>query len=230
MIKYEFHPFANIFPMMEGEAFHAFVKDIEARGQQEPIWLYEGKILEGRNRYRACELLKREVQTKDYIGNDPIGFVLSANVHRRHLTEAQRAMVGASLADLVTGANQHTKGGLSASAAAALLKVGTASIERARVILRSGDPDLIKAVTEGRVSVTAAAKQSKPNNGKPKPDKKPKPPKNLSGKIEGLVKSLVAALKEWKAESANDAITATSNLIGQLKAADLIEARGKKAA
>ena len=57
---YTFHPYADIFPLLEGPAFDALVEDIRERGQQEPIWLYEGKILDGRNRYRALQQLGRE--------------------------------------------------------------------------------------------------------------------------------------------------------------------------
>src|SRR5262245_11343514 len=52
---YEVHPLAEIFPPLEGPAFDALVADIMGRGLQEPIWLYENKILDGRNRYRACQ-------------------------------------------------------------------------------------------------------------------------------------------------------------------------------
>ena len=163
------HPFADIFPLLEGEAFNALVQDIEARGQQEPIWTFEGKILDGRNRYRACQILGRDPVVQEFTGNDAVGFVLSANLHRRHLTEAQRAMVGANLSNLVVGANQHTKElGLSAKSAADLLKVSTASIERAKVILKSGDTDLIKSVTAGETSVAAGVEAAKKGKGKAK--------------------------------------------------------------
>jgi ParB-like chromosome segregation protein Spo0J len=227
------HPFAEVFPPLDGEAFDALVKDIEARGQQEPIWVYEDKILDGRNRYRACQIAGHEPVVKEYTGNDPIGFVLSANLHRRHLNEGQRAMIGAKLASLVVGANQHTKElGLSAKAASDLLKVGTASIERAKVILKSGDPELIKDVTTGKVSVAAAAQTAKKRNGKSKTqssepeneeDKLAKERQKLSDKIDSLVDNLVGTLKELKALDADNAIAATGDLLNQLKAADLIE-------
>jgi len=89
---YDVHPLADIFPQLEGPAFIAFSEDIDKRGQQEPVWLYEGKVIDGRNRCRALEMLGREVKTQAYTGNDPVGFVLSANLHRRHLDESQRAM------------------------------------------------------------------------------------------------------------------------------------------
>jgi len=161
--KYDFHPLADLFPMLEDKsaAFEALVEDIRERKQQEPVWLYEGKILDGRNRYLACQKLGREIQVKDFVGDDPIGFVLSANLHRRHLDESQRAMVAAKLTSLEVGANQHTKGqGISIDVASKLLNVGRASIDRARKVLAAGDPKLVAAVEQGQVSVSAAANQT----------------------------------------------------------------------
>jgi hypothetical protein len=47
------------------------------------MWLYEGQILDGRNRARACEALGIEPETRVYAGDDPVGFVISRNLHRR---------------------------------------------------------------------------------------------------------------------------------------------------
>src|SRR6266436_1010415 len=110
--EYKFHPYADLFPMLDENSvgFKALVEDIEQRGQQEYIRLYEGMILDGRNRYRACQKLGLDIKTMDFVLPDPIGFVLSANLHRRHLNEGQRAMVAAKLTSLEVGRNQHTKG------------------------------------------------------------------------------------------------------------------------
>src|SRR5262245_6779649 len=249
------HPFAEVFPPLDGEAFNALVKDIEARDQQEPIWVDEGKILDSRNRYRACQILGREPEVREFTGKDAMGFVLSANLHRRHLNESQRAMVGAKLASLVMGANQHTKEiGLSAKSAADLLNVSTASIERAKVILKSGDTEIIKDVTAGKTSVTAGAEAVKKGKGKQSQQTTSAEPKTeepkteeekpeteeeklakerlkLSDKNDKLVEKLIDNLKEWKKVDAVNAITAASNLLNQLKAAELIEERkGRKAA
>ena len=51
----EFHPLAELFPMIEGAEFGGLVEDIKANGLRQPICLHEGKILDGRNRYLACE-------------------------------------------------------------------------------------------------------------------------------------------------------------------------------
>lgn len=94
MKKYLFHPLAAIFPLnTEGPEFDAFVESIKRIGLQQPIVLYEGKILDGRRRYRAC---KQAGVTPTFVAWDgngsPIDFVMSANALRRHLTQSQLAV------------------------------------------------------------------------------------------------------------------------------------------
>jgi len=50
----KFHAAANIFPLLEGDEFEVFKVDIKRHGQREMILTFEGKILDGRNRFRAC--------------------------------------------------------------------------------------------------------------------------------------------------------------------------------
>ena len=89
----EFHPAANIFPLMQGEAFDSLVADIQAHGLIEPISLFDGKIIDGRNRYRACLEAGVEPRFRQYEGPAKwiVQFILSANLERRHLTSDQRA-------------------------------------------------------------------------------------------------------------------------------------------
>jgi hypothetical protein len=166
--KYPPHPIAEIFPMLDPTSaeFSALVEDIKENDLREQIVLYEDMILDGRNRYLALVVSGREIKDthfKKYYGSDPIGFVLSANLHRRHLNESQRAMIGAKMASFEVGDNQHKLEGVSIDTASKLLNVGRASIARARKVLGFGDPQTIQQVMAGKLTVSkAAAALSKP--------------------------------------------------------------------
>jgi hypothetical protein len=86
----KFHPLADIFPLMRGPEFDDLVADIRTHGLIESIVIYEGKVLDGRNRYRACEEAGVWPKFEDYTGNTPAAYVISANIRRRHLTAEQR--------------------------------------------------------------------------------------------------------------------------------------------
>ena len=106
---YEFHPIANLFPLLQGEEYMKFKEDIEKEGQRERGVLYEGKILEGRNRYRARTELGLEFICKELpAGVDPYAFVVSANIRRRHLTPGQASDLANKIATMKRGDNRFT--------------------------------------------------------------------------------------------------------------------------
>jgi hypothetical protein len=150
------HPLAELFPLLDGAELDDLVKDVAANGVHEPIWIYEGKILDGRNRYRAAQEAGVECPLREYIGEDPVGFVVSLNLKRRHLNESQRSMVAAKLANLAIGDNQHSEG-LPIGRASELLNVGGRSVARAKEVRDHGAPELQQAVERGGISVSAAA-------------------------------------------------------------------------
>jgi len=91
------HKFADIFPMIEGDGLENLKQDIKEHGQLEPVILYEGKILDGRNRYRACKELGLDVKTEEYKGEKPLEFVISLNFKRRHLTQSQAGVIALTI-------------------------------------------------------------------------------------------------------------------------------------
>src|ERR1019366_3351516 len=158
-------------------------KDIEKNGLHEPIVVlvegrasiggderyedYEarvkaGQILDGRNRFEACRRAGIEPELCAIDSADPVAYVISANIHRRHLDASQRAIIAAKLATLAKGENQHTARAVpSQEKAAKLMNVSVASVQRARVVLDRGSPELVQAVESGFIPVKAAAAVAK---------------------------------------------------------------------
>ena len=106
----EFNPVANIFPLMQGAEYNQLKDDIAANGLLDPIWLdTEGKILDGRNRYRVCLDVGVDPQYRTYQGDDELKFVISKNLHRRHLSESQRAVIASRLANMQRGGDRPSE-------------------------------------------------------------------------------------------------------------------------
>src|SRR5574341_550796 len=103
----EFHPISKIYPLIEGSEFIALKADIEKNGLLEAIWLHpDGRILDGRNRWRACqELDGTEATFRTYEGDQSIqslvSFIRSLNEKRRHLDSSQLACVAVECEELV---------------------------------------------------------------------------------------------------------------------------------
>jgi ParB-like chromosome segregation protein Spo0J len=93
----ESHPLANLFPLLEGSEFEELVADIKANGLVEPIVIFEDKILDGRNRYRACLAAGVEPAFRPFMGDDPLAYIISLNLRRRHLTAEQKRELIAGL-------------------------------------------------------------------------------------------------------------------------------------
>jgi ParB-like chromosome segregation protein Spo0J len=109
MAKLGFHDLADLFPLLDDDDLQRLADDIRENGLRESIWLYQGKILDGRNRYRACQIVGVEPSFDEFSGNDSeaLKLVISLNLHRRHLTISQRAMVAAALEHFQHGGNRQ---------------------------------------------------------------------------------------------------------------------------
>lgn len=150
------HPLAGLFPMLSDSELAELGEDIATRGQEQPVWLLDGKILDGRNRDEACHRIGIDAWTQDYAGDDPLGFVLSLNLRRRHLNEVQRAMVAAKIVDWVNGMNQTTGGAhVPAREAGRMLSISERAVKAMRRVREHGAGELIAAMEEGRISIKA---------------------------------------------------------------------------
>lgn len=90
----QFHPVTEIFPPMSAEEYTALKSDIQANGLHESIWTYQGKIVDGRNRYQACKDLRIAPRYREWDSKGSlVQFVVSLNLNRRHLTSSQKAVL-----------------------------------------------------------------------------------------------------------------------------------------
>lgn len=174
------HPAADLFPLMEGDQLRELIEDIRKHGQRDPIVLYQGKILDGRNRLRACRELGIEPKLREWEnGVDPFAWCISENLHRRHLTPAQCAAVAVELKahyeaeakerQRASGGNRETKSvspnldePLQRQAAAQAAKATGASRSNVYVLQRVKDhsPETFEAAKRGELSVAEAARKA----------------------------------------------------------------------
>lgn len=186
--QYEVHPAAAIFPMMTEEEYQGLKQDIAENGQRDDIPMWCGQIVDGRNRLRACEELGLEPRIADLDEDtEPWKYVISYNLHRRHLSSSQRAMVASAIATGKNGSNQHgVEGGQNCppsstiDAAATSLNVSPMSVKLAKVVQQHGSDAVKKAVEQGKLPVSLAAKLVKKE-----PDKR-KQTRILSGGVKDV--------------------------------------------
>lgn len=164
------HPLCTLFPRMEGAEFEALKKDIKANGLRSPIVVHKGMVLDGGNRFRACADLGIKPETVEFAGGNIVSFVLSANLHRRHMTAGQQAAIVASATDW---AKAHRHGGdrksdqaealpLDSVSARAAVAGATERTQRDADKLVREHPKLAKQVAQGKKSLYRAVQETKP--------------------------------------------------------------------
>ena len=185
-MTYELHPLCSLFPRLTGPEFSSLCDDIKTNGLDSPIVLHDGMILDGGNRYRACVEAGVEPTFVVFSGDDIVSFVLSANLHRRHLTTGQHAAIVSSVTNwsLAQGQGRPDKpatvAGLSTVAARAAQSGASDRTQRTADKVAKSDPALAVAVGHGKVTLAKAAEQvgEAPRSTKSaKPKKAAKPAK-----------------------------------------------------
>jgi hypothetical protein len=167
----ELHPLCTYFPRMTAEEYNSLKDDLVRNGQNQPIYTYNGFILDGGNRYRALTEAGVEPIIQEYNGTDPVSFVLSQNLHRRHLSQGQAAIIVASLQDWSqanSAGNPNWSGnkGVSQSDRANQAGVGIRTQRMADKVARE-DPELAKKVSTGEITLVTAINALKPETEKP---------------------------------------------------------------
>jgi hypothetical protein len=166
-MAFKIHPFAEHFPRMGAEEYETLKADICEHGQQIPIVKQGDTILDGRHRYDACRELDIEPLIKEWEGSgSPLAFIVSMNLHRRHLDPGQRGLIAAEiraaspnfrLSQDVDGSGQ--KSGITFPEAAELMQVSKATVEDAAVVLEKGTAAEIDAVRTGKAAPSAVARE-----------------------------------------------------------------------
>jgi hypothetical protein len=162
--EYAIHAAADLFPMMSETEYDGLKEDIRVNGQRDPVTMWCDEVIDGRNRLRACGELGIEPAFTELSPDiDPVDWVLSHNLHRRHLTTAQRAMVASNLATLLAGRPGKLNSSIelfmsSQAKAAEQLNVSVSSVKRARRVRKNASKKVIAAVEAGTMSLSAAEK------------------------------------------------------------------------
>lgn len=152
--KHETHPIADAYPLMSEHRLASLVDDIDANGQRLAVTLFEGRILDGRNRYLACVKLGIEPRFDTFEGDEDeaIRFVVSMNHERRDLDDGQRALAVRRLAkqlDRIRKAKNESQ--------PALPGVSDEHAGMAEKLEQDGAPELVEAVEKGVIPLHAAA-------------------------------------------------------------------------
>jgi hypothetical protein len=195
------HPAAALFPLMQGEEFRALVADIKKHGLRQRIVTHDGQILDGRNRERACIAAGVEPEHTPFQGDDPVAFVISANIHRRHLDAKQKRDLIARLLKMAPEKSDRQV------AAAVKASKGTVGAVRSEME-RRGQIGHVEARTDTRGRQQPAKKKRLPS----KPVTEPSWAVNAFGQWLGKI------LERASADKRRDVIRGLRNTLDQAEA------------
>jgi len=184
------HPAADVFDMFDEDSMTDLENDIKLNGQHMPIIIWKGMIVDGRNRYAACIRggVAPKIKEKNFESEaECIRFIISTNVHRRHLTTEQRAMIASELAKLGRGGDHGANAGIQALAmtqtqAADAMQVSRDSVQKARAITQA-DPALAAEVKAGTRSLHSAHQEIKRRSAPAKPVEPPTDPDQAADSV-----------------------------------------------
>jgi hypothetical protein len=167
--KLEIHPLAAVFPEVTGEDYAKLMAEIRRDGLQNSIVLLEGKILDGRARYKAV----RELGTKNFstvtwghhlepTSLHPWQYLFRVNLPTRRLNLCQRSVIGARLLQFLEPGERdgrHIKSGHLTEIAEKLLEISRNSVSAAYVVVTQGAPEEIALAAAGDLALSPCADQ-----------------------------------------------------------------------
>ena len=157
MKQYKAHEIANVYPLMSKKEYENLLLSLEESGydMDKPIYIYENKILDGRNRYYACEQLKIEPKFKEFKGtlDEAVKKSRLLNSSRRQLSISQRAMIAAN--EIEKTRNNPSLKNLSISKAALLHSISDRYINDAIKIAKE-NKQLASNVYKGLITISQA--------------------------------------------------------------------------
>ena len=146
------HPAADVFPMLAEDELKELAADIKANGLLQPIVVAEidgeEMLIDGRNRRAACKIAEVEPETVGLNGVDPRAYIISVNIHRRHMTKGQQAMAVAMVYP------EPEKGGRGKKSPEPV-GISQQRVSEARFVLRHA-PDLADNVLSGATKLDQA--------------------------------------------------------------------------
>jgi protein gp37/ParB-like chromosome segregation protein Spo0J len=190
---YKVHPFAEAFPLIDGEERNDLILDVKTHGLRQPIVLsHDGTtLIDGRNRWHACQAAGIEPRTTrlpaDYTDEMTVDFIVSVNVARRQLNPGQRAMIALeyekAIAETVKrgrpAATEEKRADLPSfperarDRAAQVTGASGRAVAQAKAVQRDA-PDLAEQVRAGQLALDAADRQRKARvAAMPKPEPLP---------------------------------------------------------
>lgn len=240
MAQLELHPLCTLFPRLAGAEFQALVDDIAANGLRQPIITHDGMILDGGNRYRACLEAGVKPTFSKFSGGNLVSFVLSANMHRRHLSPGQQAAIVASAQDWASAQPAHRPAAKAATLPGSKLDTvadraaqsgASERTQRMADKVAKESPDLARQVAHGEISLPKAAKQiapakhedpAKPKKGEPTIDELRAENESLREQVSVLQdnnRELAALLESYDSVTAgeHEAAKALSKVKAQLR-------------
>lgn len=152
------HPAANLMPRMSASALDQLRDSIHREGQQTPVVLLNGAIIDGRHRRDVCVLLSRELIVVDSDLTAPEQFVVATNLVRRHLTESQKAIIGGRMVTTTRG-RRAGSGEITQRDAAVAVGVSQSYIQMAQYVLTHGTEQQVESIFNGAASLNTVYRQ-----------------------------------------------------------------------